>query len=109
MRPTRRARCSSTRGRTDASEPCDANEEMDERVRPRTELARQLERSLRDLLWERCGVVREEGGRDDGFRGLEDVRASIADVEVRYIFFFQAEDGIRDLIVTGVQTCALPI
>src|SRR2546421_5305438 len=24
-------------------------------------------------------------------------------------FFFQAEDGIRDLIVTGVQTCALPI
>src|SRR5699024_11955144 len=26
-----------------------------------------------------------------------------------YIFFFQAEDGIRDRNVTGVQTCALPI
>src|SRR2546421_3631727 len=26
-----------------------------------------------------------------------------------HFFFFQAEDGIRDLIVTGVQTCALPI
>src|SRR2546430_17118753 len=25
------------------------------------------------------------------------------------VFFFQAEDGIRDLTVTGVQTCALPI
>src|SRR5438552_5599017 len=25
------------------------------------------------------------------------------------IFFFQAEDGIRDDLVTGVQTCALPI
>src|SRR5690349_17433624 len=25
------------------------------------------------------------------------------------VFFFQAEDGIRDLYVTGVQTCALPI
>src|SRR5688572_32246317 len=25
------------------------------------------------------------------------------------IFFFQAEDSIRDLTVTGVQTCALPI
>src|SRR3712207_7064820 len=25
------------------------------------------------------------------------------------IFFFQAEDGIRDIGVTGVQTCALPI
>ena len=24
-------------------------------------------------------------------------------------FFFQAEDGIRDRLVTGVQTCALPI
>src|SRR5437762_7675250 len=26
-----------------------------------------------------------------------------------YFFFFQAEDGIRDTSVTGVQTCALPI
>src|SRR5271170_1320302 len=26
-----------------------------------------------------------------------------------YFFFFQAEDGIRDPLVTGVQTCALPI
>src|SRR5262249_58807195 len=26
-----------------------------------------------------------------------------------YFFFFQAEDGIRDWSVTGVQTCALPI
>src|SRR5205823_9934807 len=25
------------------------------------------------------------------------------------VFFFQAEDGIRDKLVTGVQTCALPI
>src|SRR2546429_7322924 len=27
----------------------------------------------------------------------------------RFVFFFQAEDGIRDVAVTGVQTCALPI
>src|SRR6202162_3011592 len=27
----------------------------------------------------------------------------------RMFFFFQAEDGIRDIVVTGVQTCALPI
>src|SRR5215469_17924327 len=41
----------------------------------------------------------------------------IASFEVSYlftspawkVFFFQAEDGIRDLYVTGVQTCALPI
>src|SRR2546425_5464514 len=28
---------------------------------------------------------------------------------LRLFFFFQAEDGIRDKLVTGVQTCALPI
>src|SRR2546429_4633582 len=34
-----------------------------------------------------------------------------ANVSVRVVvfFFFQAEDGIRDVAVTGVQTCALPI
>src|SRR2546430_10312722 len=32
----------------------------------------------------------------------------LCDVELLF-FFFQAEDGIRDLTVTGVQTCALPI
>src|SRR5688572_22227419 len=31
------------------------------------------------------------------------------DMENLFFFFFQAEDGIRDLTVTGVQTCALPI
>src|SRR5690606_40913769 len=30
-------------------------------------------------------------------------------VIVCFFFFFQAEDGIRDFHVTGVQTCALPI
>src|SRR5688572_30923398 len=35
------------------------------------------------------------------------VRATVYQMAV--FFFFQAEDGIRDLTVTGVQTCALPI
>src|SRR5256884_1464765 len=30
-------------------------------------------------------------------------------VTMYFFFFFQAEDGIRDVAVTGVQTCALPI
>src|SRR5688572_6850623 len=37
--------------------------------------------------------------------GLSSLGAPVS----RYVFFFQAEDGIRDLTVTGVQTCALPI
>src|SRR6266516_6711286 len=31
------------------------------------------------------------------------------EAEIVFFFFFQAEDGIRDRTVTGVQTCALPI
>src|SRR5438105_5573429 len=30
-------------------------------------------------------------------------------IDCSFFFFFQAEDGIRDPLVTGVQTCALPI
>src|SRR2546430_9263617 len=36
-------------------------------------------------------------------------RAIFISAVVLSFFFFQAEDGIRDLTVTGVQTCALPI
>src|SRR2546429_7062387 len=32
-----------------------------------------------------------------------------ASLYMYFFFFFQAEDGIRDVAVTGVQTCALPI
>src|SRR5216684_1299170 len=39
-----------------------------------------------------------------GFWRLADGRLSLG-----VLFFFQAEDGIRDVAVTGVQTCALPI
>src|SRR2546429_2903657 len=37
------------------------------------------------------------------------VAESVKGVETHVVFFFQAEDGIRDVAVTGVQTCALPI
>src|SRR2546421_8808806 len=44
--------------------------------------------------------------------GAIDIGRFAADFDragANFFFFFQAEDGIRDLIVTGVQTCALPI
>src|SRR2546430_6665100 len=40
---------------------------------------------------------------------LEDVRENKCRDSDNQKVFFQAEDGIRDLTVTGVQTCALPI
>src|SRR5688572_32562302 len=49
----------------------------------------------------------------DGTRVLEAALLRYPDIVgiivTGYGFFFQAEDGIRDLTVTGVQTCALPI
>src|SRR2546430_13461554 len=41
--------------------------------------------------------------------GLESAAARRRSWSLRTFFFFQAKDGIRDLTVTGVQTCALPI
>src|SRR5438132_6043606 len=37
------------------------------------------------------------------------INADIMAICLDFFFFFQAEDGIRDHCVTGVQTCALPI
>src|SRR5206468_6640781 len=37
------------------------------------------------------------------------IQPQLEKLDAEIFFFFQAEDGIRDLIVTGVQTCALPI
>src|SRR2546430_5339317 len=48
----------------------------------------------------------------DGPGWLQAISFSPGNSETVYghhFFFFQAEDGIRDLTVTGVQTCALPI
>src|SRR2546423_7848880 len=42
-------------------------------------------------------------GRDDKYYDSHRSHA------IYSFFFFQAEDGIRDKLVTGVQTCALPI
>src|SRR5260221_8627385 len=47
------------------------------------------------------------------FPMLDELHQNLEVVHVRFasksVFFFQAEDGIRDHCVTGVQTCALPI
>src|SRR3712207_7345336 len=39
----------------------------------------------------------------------KEIKVTLSSGVVSFFFFFQAEDGIRDIGVTGVQTCALPI
>src|SRR2546422_4344390 len=60
--------------------------------------------AVRAELLDLRGVVRHQLDR----RGPEDTQHACGTL-VTSNFFFQAEDGIRDVAVTGVQTCALPI
>jgi succinate dehydrogenase / fumarate reductase flavoprotein subunit len=57
--------------------------ELDELTRPGPELARPLQRRLRDLMWEKCGVVRDEQGLRQGLAEIEALRKTAADVDVR--------------------------
>src|SRR2546430_11092937 len=67
------------------------------------------ESSRRNIVEGGSGLGEAEGAarriREDGKDGRRTWRRS----GTRGFLFFQAEDGIRDLTVTGVQTCALPI
>src|SRR5689334_14429764 len=79
-------------------------------------------RTTRDLRWSPSGgmLIIEAQPSDIGRRGVFvrsafDANNGVAPLPYDYGywsndgFFFQAEDGIRDGTVTGVQTCALPI
>jgi succinate dehydrogenase flavoprotein subunit len=61
----------------------EALEELDELTRPGTELARPLQRRLRDLMGEKCGVVRTETGLREGLDELAAIRDAAAAVDVR--------------------------
>jgi succinate dehydrogenase / fumarate reductase, flavoprotein subunit len=60
-----------------------ALEEIDEALAVRGDaFARPLQRAVRDLLWERCGVVRDEAGLTAGLRELDAVEQQAARVQV---------------------------
>src|SRR5690349_22576104 len=64
------------------------------------------------LYWLWCTLILIAGQRVSVGRRLILCSVCVGGVSVlpcSFFFFFQAEDGIRDLYVTGVQTCALPI
>ena len=61
----------------------EASEALDAMVGPGSEMARPLQRALRDVMWERCGVVRDDAGLLDGMSRLESVAAVVGDVDVR--------------------------
>src|SRR2546429_5376725 len=61
---------------------------------------------MRLCLVVECALISYKLSVSVGYKGKDEGRTiSTSDI----CFFFQAEDGIRDVAVTGVQTCALPI
>ncbi len=69
-----------------------ASDEIDELTRPGNELARPVQRALRDLMWECAGVIREERSIKGGLTRLSVLWAALEDIDVRF-----SEEGWADL------------
>jgi succinate dehydrogenase / fumarate reductase flavoprotein subunit len=69
-----------------------ASAELDALIRPGEEFARPLQRALRDAMWEHCGVVRDEGGLEQGLRRIAELRGASAALDVR-----PTSEGFGDL------------
>jgi succinate dehydrogenase / fumarate reductase flavoprotein subunit len=61
----------------------EAEDDLQGLIKPGSELARPLQRALRDLMWEHCGVVRDETRMRDGLRKLADVARAAESVDIR--------------------------
>jgi succinate dehydrogenase / fumarate reductase flavoprotein subunit len=60
-----------------------ADDELDAMIGAGPELARPLQRALRDAMWEDCGVVRDAAGLERGLERLAEIGAKVPDVDVR--------------------------
>jgi succinate dehydrogenase / fumarate reductase flavoprotein subunit len=60
-----------------------ADDELDSMVGDGPELARPLQRALRNAMWEHCGVARDERGMREGIAKIDEIQAVVADVDVR--------------------------
>ena len=61
----------------------DAADELQSLIKPGTELARPLQRALRNMMWEHCGVVRDEARMQEGLRKLGDLAEALKTVDIR--------------------------
>ncbi len=70
----------------------DAIEELDKLTTNGEQLARPLQRAVRDIMWEYCGVLRSGDGLEKGLEELMKVKEASADVDVR-----PSAEGFSDL------------
>lgn len=69
-----------------------AHAEIDALIKPGAEMARPLQRHLRNAMWLHCGVVRSEAGLYTGLDELNQIRAATANLDVR-----PSSEGYQDL------------
>lgn len=69
-----------------------AHEDLDHLIRPGTEIARPLQRSVRDTMWECCGVVRSGERLQEGLERLLNLRTATEALDVR-----PSAEGYQDL------------
>ncbi len=69
-----------------------ANDELDQLIKPGSEIARPLQRALRDTMWQHCGVVRAEDRLQEGLRKIEAIKRSAQNLDVR-----PSAEGYQDL------------
>jgi succinate dehydrogenase / fumarate reductase, flavoprotein subunit len=71
-----------------------ANESLDSLVKKGNELPRLLQRSLRDAMWEFCGVVRNEERLKQGLETIADIEKKAKDLDIQ-----PGREGYRDLSI----------
>jgi succinate dehydrogenase / fumarate reductase flavoprotein subunit len=71
-----------------------AHDDLDQFIRPGTELALPLQRALRDVMWEHCGVVRSAAKLLSGSDKLSQLREAAQAVDVR-----PSAEGYQDLVM----------
>ena len=60
-----------------------AQDDLDSLVHDGDEIVRPVQRALRDVMWEYCGVVRSEEGLEQGLSRLEEIEQMMGDIDVR--------------------------
>lgn len=69
-----------------------AHSELDALIKPGDEMARPLQRAVRDVMWQHCGVVRSEASLLEGLTKLEAIKQAAKRVDVR-----PSSEGYHDL------------
>jgi succinate dehydrogenase / fumarate reductase flavoprotein subunit len=79
-----------------------ANEELDSVIQSGSEMARPLQRAVRNTMWEGCGVVRREDRLNAALERLNDIRAALPRLDVR-----PSSEGFQDLALAYDLRAAL--